>query len=137
MKKPKPYQFFYDYGKPTQLRSHLEDDDPLVKNNKIIIDTYGRFRAPVLLSYEKHFTRNGKKVVEYYTNEIMDTYFETEDFGNGIFIEKGYGSEGGLFYYRKYNNYPDYYINLKEWVIDIDGRKTEGEVGIPFKNTEI
>jgi hypothetical protein len=128
----KPFQFFYNDGKPTQIRICLEDKDPLIKNKMLIIATR-EFTVPILLVYEKHFNRNKKKVVEYYTNDTLETFFETEVTSDGTLIEKGYGSDGELFFYRKYSSYDNYEINHDEWVLNIDGSRTEGEVGVPLK----
>jgi len=84
-----------DKNKVNQIRIQLEDDDPQIKN-KILIISKGVFLNPVILSYEKHFIRNGKEVVEYYEDDVLDSYFESNKEDN-IQIIEGFGSDGTLF----------------------------------------
>lgn len=83
-----------DLGK-FQICYNSEDPNPQIKNKKFILNK-GYSLLPCMLTYEKHFTRNDKKVVEYYTNDILDTYFETTRKGNMEIVE-GFGAAGGLF----------------------------------------
>lgn len=101
------YQFLLDLKKhpPTfdkedlgrwQIRFICKDIDPQVKNKKLILSR-GYFHTPCFLSYEKHFTRDGKSVVECYTDDILDMYFETTHKGNMEIVE-GFGAAGDLFH---------------------------------------
>ena len=89
------YKIFYDEGKISQIRFFLEDDDEQVKN-KMLILSKKHFKDKVSLQYEKHFFRDGKKVIESYYNDELHSIFEITSLKNRI-ITKGYSKDKILF----------------------------------------
>jgi len=126
-KPDKQYMIFYDDGKPTQLRIFLGDSDPLVKN-KMLIFSKVHFKVPIHLSYERHFERDGKKVVEYYTDDELWMYDETDEEEKNMFKTRVYDSSSDLFGLTKYQISDGYKITLEDWVINEEGTKTEGYI---------
>ena len=96
------YEVFYDdedETKVTQLRFHLDDDDPEIKNKRLCISKI-HFTEPVILFYERHRTIGDKKIVEYYENDQLWTYNETT-IKNSLETVKGFDADGSLFYLDK------------------------------------
>ena len=96
------YEVFYDYEnqtKVTQLRFHLDDDDPEIKNKCLCISKI-HFTEPVILFYERHRTIGDKKIIEYYENDQLRSYNETT-IENSLEIVKGFDADGSLFYLDK------------------------------------
>lgn len=91
----KIWEIYYEDGVVTQMRIHLDDDDKSLKNKTLIISKT-HFKENVHLSYERHFIRNGRDVVEEFTNDEMSFYFETERVDN-FEICCGFSPEGQLF----------------------------------------
>ena len=117
------YEVFYDYEdetKVTQLRFHLEDDDPEIKNKQLCISK-NTFIEPVILFYERHRTIGDKKIVEYYENDEMLIYEEitTE---KSITIVKGLSIDGYLIYEDKtYHDADGNEARHEHWVKSEDG----------------
>lgn len=88
-------EFFYDDGKISQIRFHIQDSNPQIFNKKLIISK-SHFKELVTLFHEKHFYQNDQKIIEYYTNNVLDSYFVTEktiDYK----ITKGFSPDGKMF----------------------------------------
>lgn len=133
-KENKKYSFFYGFdSKPNQVRFHLEDDDPLVKNKVLLISTYG-FKTPVNLFYEKHFERNNLNVVEHYSNDQLNMYFETENKGiDDTFETKGYDNTGCQFFYRLFKENKEYEMTIDGWVSGENGVYPFADIGVRIK----
>jgi len=76
------------------------------------------------LSYERHFERDGKSVVEYYTDDELWMYDETAEEDKNIFTTRVYDPSGDLFALTKYQISDGYKITLEDWVINEEGTKT-------------
>jgi len=98
----------------------LSDSNPEILNKKLILSKK-HFNQPILLFYEKHKIINNKKIVEYYTNDILENYFETTIY-NQFKITKGYSKDRVLFSIEKIeydvNREPIY---AKSWIRINDG----------------
>ena len=91
------YEFFYDDDdetKVTQLRFHLDDDDPEIKNKCLCISKI-HFKEPVILFYERHRIIGDKKIIEYYENDELSMYEEIT-IENAFRIVKVFSIDGYL-----------------------------------------
>ena len=91
------YEFFYDDDdetKVTQIRFHLDDDDPEIKNKCLCISKI-HFKEPVILFYERHRTLGNKKIIEYYENDEMSMYEEIT-IENAVRVVKVFSTDGHL-----------------------------------------
>ncbi len=118
-------ELYYEDGVVTQMRIHLADADETVKNKTLIISKT-HFKENVHLSYERHFTRNEREVVEEYSNDEMAFYFETER-KDGFEICTGFYPDGSLFFVEKtsYNSLGkaisrDNYIHCENGTVSFD-----------------
>src|SRR5690606_22753170 len=73
----------------------MSNIEPFIKI-KLIISS-GQFIERVILYYEKHFSRKGKNVIEYYYNNKVDTYFEITK-KSRYRLTIGYGVNNEIFY---------------------------------------
>lgn len=81
----------------TYIMHHKSDilNDITVKNIKGYINS-SNFLPKSMLFYERHFTRNNKSVVEYFSDHELNSYFETETTKNFI-ITRGFSEKHVLF----------------------------------------
>lgn len=70
-------------------------NDKTVKNIKGYLNS-PNFLPKSVLFYERHFTRNNKSVIEYYSDYELDSYFETETTKYFI-ITRGFSEKHVLF----------------------------------------
>lgn len=120
-------KFFYDDGQISQIRLLLEDSNSQVLNKKLIISKT-HFKDFVTLFYEKHFYQDDKKIIEYYSNNEMDSYFEIEKTAD-YRISKGFSPQGKMFSREKieYNNQGKA-ITEEQLIYNADGTKTEYKI---------
>ncbi|WP_308991621.1 hypothetical protein QLS71_006285 [Mariniflexile litorale] len=72
-----------------------------ILNDKTVKNIKGYINSPNILPksilyYERHFTRNNKSVIEYYSDYELDSYFETETTKYFI-ITRGFSEKNVLF----------------------------------------
>lgn len=102
-----------------QYRFYFKDADPEVRN-KVLIVSRGYFTVPVQLFYERHFKRGAKTVIEYYLNDALTYYYETEAVKH-FYVTKGYGADGGLFTIKKFEVEGSFEVRERVIVYDVDG----------------
>ncbi|WP_417876414.1 hypothetical protein [Winogradskyella sediminis] len=73
-----------------------------ILNDESIKNIKGFINSPTItpksaLFYERHFTRDNKSVVEYYSNYELNSYFEVETSKNFI-ITRGFSNNHKLFF---------------------------------------
>lgn len=88
---------FFENNDLKQLQIILVDENPQIKNKTLIIKPKQKNNV-ISSSHEKHFRREGKEIIEYYYDDILDHYAEIvrldnikkiECFGqNGKFISR-------------------------------------------------
>tara|TARA_Y100000815_G_C13326686_1_gene494433 strand:- start:990 stop:1400 length:411 start_codon:yes stop_codon:yes gene_type:complete len=116
-------QLFYDDNKISQIRLHLKDLNPEIKNKKLIF-SHKHFNQSIILFYEKHKTLKNKKIIEYYTNSVLESYFVTIQ-TNKFKVTKGYSNKGILFSIEKISYNSKKQINFVEnWIRNLDGTIT-------------
>ena len=104
------YELFYDdEGHVSQLRLHLKDEDPEIKNKCICVSKI-HFKELVTLFYQRHKTEGDKKIIEYYYNDSLDIYSETTTI-HSIEVTRFFTAQGFLFSIEK--TYFDTSGNLK------------------------
>ena len=112
----------HENGKLKHMWIHLQDSDKKIKNKTLVFSIDSAFtRLNVYLLFEKHFIRNGKKVIEEYTNDELIAYFEeekTKQFKTTI----GYNKDGKMFHKEVYEyNEQGKALSFEETVTSIDG----------------
>ncbi|MBP0903058.1 hypothetical protein ACFSKN_13880 [Mariniflexile gromovii] len=70
-------------------------NDETIKNIKGFIND-PHFTTKSVLTYERHYFKGSIKVIEYYSNHELNSYFETET-TEFFIIERGYSNEDKLF----------------------------------------
>jgi hypothetical protein len=99
---------------------------PDILKDKTVKNIKGYINSPTLipksvLFYEKHFERNNKQVIEYYSNHELDSYFETIK-SKSFTITRGFSNDHVLFHtevlYLRQNGKP--YMCYNE-VLNISG----------------
>lgn len=92
-------EFFYDDGEITQIRFHLKDSNPQIRNKKLIVSK-SHFKDFVSLFHERHFNKDDQKIIEYYSNNVLDSYFVTEK-TTDYKITRGFSPDGKMFSQEK------------------------------------
>ncbi|WP_019670803.1 hypothetical protein [Eudoraea adriatica] len=87
---------FFDSGKVTQVRVHLGVKQENVKSCFMAYSNTHFIKSPIVFM-EKEFYRDGGLIQEYYTDGVLDSYFETEC-KRSFEILRGFSSSGTLFY---------------------------------------
>ena len=131
----KTMEWLYEDGEIFQIRIFLNDPDKTVKN-KMLIFNKRPFIRRVVNSHERHFQRDGKDVVEYYSEDELWMYSETERKGQ-LEICKCYGDDGEMFSreiieYDKDGNE----ISEESLVYNADGTKTEHKIDLTKMDRE-
>jgi len=122
-------EFFYDDGAITQIRLYLKDSNPQIRNKKLIISK-SHFKDFVTLFHERHFNQDDKKIVEYYSNNVMDSYFVTEK-TTDCKITRGFSPDGKMFSREKieFNNQGKP-ITEEQLIYNADGTKTNYKINL-------
>jgi len=126
-------EFFYDDGKISQIRFLLEDSNSQIVNKKLIISKT-HFKDFATLFYEKHFFKNDKKIIEYYSNDEMESFFEIEKTSE-YRISKGFSSKGKMFCKEKIEyNKQGKAITEEQLIYNADGTKTDYKINFEGTN---
>lgn len=87
---------FFDSGKVTQVRVFLDSKEENVKECFIAYSNTHFIKSPIVFM-EKEFYSDGDLIQEYYTDGLLESYFETEC-KRSFEILRGFSSSGTLFY---------------------------------------
>lgn len=132
-KNKKLIELFFEEDDLCQLRFHLHDENPEIKN-KLLTFSSKHFLNFKNTSHEKHFERQNKKVIEYYYDGELDHYAEIEQTSKFKKTEC-YSRNGRLFSQEIIEfNKVGKPIKTKQYIKNIDGSIHQYEGSLEIKN---
>jgi hypothetical protein len=122
-------EFFHDDGEITQIRFNLTESNPQILNKKLIISK-SHFKNFVTLFHERHFNKNGRKIIEYFSDNVLDFYFVTEKTMD-YRITEGFSPDGKMFSREKieFDNQGKP-ITEEQLIYNADGTKTDYRINL-------